>query len=138
MPIRIDTRRPPILRIDWEGSPSEEEFRVHLAELTALIRSMPVNAILYDARTASGPTAIQRQKMAEWMREHEALIRSRSAGTAFVIDSAFVRGALTAILWLQPMASDHTVVATPEEAYRWCEEQLRKRDTAVPAKPRGS
>lgn len=128
MPIRIDTRRSPILRVDWEGAPSEEEMRAHLLELTSLIRSLPTNTILYDARSTSGPSAIQRQLMADWMKENELLIKNRSAGTAFVISSALIRGALTAILWLQPMSTEHTVVATPEEAYRWCEEQLRKRE----------
>ena len=46
------------------------------------------------------------------------------AGYAFVIDSAVVRGILTAILWLAPMPAPHVVVSTVEEGERWLREKL--------------
>lgn len=129
MPITLDTSSSPILRVSFEGEVSEAEMRAHLAELTRAIRERPLNAIVYDARRSGTPSAVQRRLQAEWMKEHEALIRSRNAGVAFVIESALIRGALTAILWMQPMATEHTVVATMDEALRWSTERLRARES---------
>lgn len=131
MSITLDTSRSPILRVIFEGETTEAEMRAHLAQLTQEIRSRPLNALIYDARRSGAPTALQRQLQAAWMRENESTIRARNAGVAFVIDSAIIRGALTAILWIQPMATEHTVVATLEDAQRWCADQLRKKDAKL-------
>lgn len=131
MPILLDTSRSPILRVVFEGPTSDAEMRAHLEELTREIKARPMNTLMYDARRSTAPSAVQRQLQAAWMREQEGLIRSRSAGVAFVIDSALIRGALTAILWLQPMVTEHTIVATVEEAQRWCDEQLRKKQARL-------
>ena len=61
---------------------------------------------------------------AEWMKRHEEMMRGRTAGIAFVIESALVRGGLTAVLWLAPLPCPHVVVKTLDDAIVWCEQKL--------------
>jgi hypothetical protein len=69
---------------------------------------------------------LHRRRQADWIRDNAALIKAYSACTAFVIGSPLVRGALTAILWLQPMPSPYTVLATLALAQAWALEQLSR------------
>ena len=59
------------------------------------------------------------------MKHNDALLRTYSAGSAFVISSPLVRGGLTAILWLQALPSPFIVVATRPEAESWARAQLQ-------------
>jgi hypothetical protein len=61
---------------------------------------------------------------AGWMKRHEVETRRGTAGIAFVIPSALVRGALTAILWLQPLACPHFVTANFEDGFRSAHQKL--------------
>jgi hypothetical protein len=130
-PIRIDESELPLLLVTFEGAATDAEFEAYLAAMSALLERRMITATVLDARRASGAGAAQRRRQAEWMKEHAALMRQYSAGTAFVIESALVRGVLTAILWLQPMESPHIVVATLSVARVWAKQRLRERGVTV-------
>ena len=49
-----------------------------------------------------------------------------SGAEAFVIDSPIVRGALTAILWIQPLPYEHRIVGTRADANAWLRGQLTR------------
>ncbi len=134
MAIRMDDSRHPIVVVTFDGPSTDAEFRAYLDDMTRLVvaRREP-NVTILDARAAGSTPATQRRMQADWLEKHDAELRRYSAGTAFIITSAMVRGILTAILWLQPMAAPHVVVATFEEAEAWAREQLRARGVAAPA-----
>lgn len=134
--ITVDLSRFPIVNVRFGTSWSDADFDRYLEtmEREALARCEP-NVTILDARGAMNTPAIQRRKQAEWLRRHEATLKQHSLGTAFVIDSALVRGVLTAILWMQPMPAAHIVVATIEEAERWAAEQLARRKSAAGGVP---
>jgi hypothetical protein len=123
--ISFDERRWPLVRITFRGNASDDEFDGYLARMTQLVSRGQKIATLLDARGTGAVSPVQRKKQAEWQKRHADALRRNVVGTAFVIDSSLVRGALTAILWLSPLPQPHHVTATPEEAERWARHQLQ-------------
>lgn len=79
--------------------------------------------MVVDATPATrAATARQRKLQAEQMEANAG--RGIIIGLAAVIDSAIVRGAMTALLWIQRMPWDYTVVATREKAEHWALDKL--------------
>ena len=114
----------PLVVVTFEGSVEDREFDRYLAHLDTLLERQKRSVIVLDAARATRTPATQRRKQAEWMKENQALLRTYSVGTAFVISSPLVRGGLTAILWLQSLPTPYIVVATLAEAERWARAQL--------------
>ena len=121
--IRFEDTRWPLAVITFEGEPSDADFDGYLATLARYIGRADRERIRYgcvlDATTVTGLSASQRKRMGDWMRTHAVETERACAGIAFVISSGVVRGLLTAIFWLAPMPTAHTVVATRAEAERW-------------------
>lgn len=134
--IEIDDSRHPLVIVTFTGVATDAEFRDYLAGMTEMLQRRQVNAVILDSRRAAQTPPVQRKLQADWLKEHEPLLRRYSAGTAFIITSGLIRGILTAILWLQPLAGPHTVVATMEEAERWCAERLREHGLTMPSRRR--
>lgn len=122
--IRFDETRFPIVVVTFAGTATDAEFHAYLAAMSRMIRKKQVTATILDASEAGSTPAVQRRLQAEWLKINAELLRVYSAGTAFVITSPLVRGALTAILWVQPMPSPHTVVGTLGQAEAWAKKQL--------------
>lgn len=133
--IEIDDARWPLLVVRFTGTSTDAEFDGYLARLGSFVARRQDFALILDASRAGATPPLHRKKQAEFMAREEVRLRKHSAGTAFVITSALVRGALTAIFWLQPMPSEHTIASTYEEAEQWAVQQLRRRGVEVP--PRG-
>ncbi len=123
--ILIDESRFPLVVVTFPGSYSDQEFDRYLETMSGLLQRRTKNVTVLDARQSGSPPAKQRAKQAAWMKDNRALLEQYSCGSAFVISSPIVRGALTAILWLQPMPVAHTVVATLAEAEQWAATRLR-------------
>jgi hypothetical protein len=122
----IDVSRLPVVVVRFSGLATDAEFDEYLVSMTRLIVERKQKSVtILDARQSGRSPATQRKKQAAWISAHENLLRQYSLGTAFVITSPLVRGVLTAILWLQPLPSDYTVVGTMAEAERWAHERLR-------------
>lgn len=132
MPIRLDISQLPLATVRWEGVCSDEEVSAYLTEMTALVKRPGRRALVYDAREAALPTATQRSLQGNWLKEHQLRIRANTVGTAFVIQSAIVRGGLTAVFWIQGLSSEHLVCATLGEALAWSGMRLEQAGLAVP------
>jgi hypothetical protein len=92
--------------------------------------------ITCSPRGSHPPGAQERKAIAEWansprIREYSRLF---CVGSASVVDSALMRGALTAMMWIWTPASPHKAVATLDEAFDYTLEKLE--NGAVPL-PRG-
>lgn len=134
--IIVDDSRYPLLFVTFHGLPSEDEFERYLVRIDEIrIQRGGVTATIMDATRSRGATPKQRRRQAEWLKSNFAVLERTSAGTAFVIDSAIVRGVLTAILWVQPMPGPYTIVATVGEAERWAIANLSQRGLKVPRGP---
>ena len=125
----IDVREDlaPIYFISFIGVPTDAQFDGYLEKLTRITMRLEPRALIYDASASGATPPSHRKKMAEWMKRYEAQVRAGTVGTAFVLPSAIMRGVLTAILWVQPMACPHAVVATVAEAKAWCQARLTER-----------
>jgi hypothetical protein len=121
--IVFDEAQAPVYVVTFSGAVTDSQFDQYLEQLSALAERGGQRALVYDARRASPARPSQRRKQAEWMKKFEDPIRRGTAGIAFVIPSALIRGCLTAILWLQPLACPHVVTGNFEHALRWARER---------------
>jgi hypothetical protein len=136
--ITVDESRFPLVVVTFDGSVADHAFDRYLESLSRVLQRREKNVIVFDARRAAGPPAMQRSKQAAWLKSHRAMIAAYSCGSVFVIASAVIRGGLTAILWIAPIPGNHTVVATLAEAEMWAIGRLRAEGVPLPeAKPAG-
>ena len=124
MPYLFDASNLPLLRVTFAGVIDDDAFRIYLGEYQAVLQRGKPYAVLIDATTAGVPTSAQRKLQADFIRENAVVMGAVCLGGAFVIQSTLVRGALTAILWLQPMPFRHVVVSTLAEGEAWCRGRL--------------
>ena len=122
--ITIDRSEFPILIVRYRGAPTTDEFGQYLDRLSAVYREGNRFAMIFDSSDAESPPATQRKMQADWILKHERLIHTLNVGTAFVVPSVVLRGALTAIFWLQPLPCPHFVCAELNEARRWTRARL--------------
>lgn len=127
--IRIDESRRPLIHVSFEGAATDQEFAAYLARMSEMLEKRQKTVVVMDGRMAGRTPASQRKLQSRWLET----LRRYSLGTAFVIDSGLVRGVLTAIFWVSPLDTPHTVVATYEEAEAWAFAQLRAAGIEPPA-----
>ncbi|MCA9575288.1 MAG: hypothetical protein R3B40_12140 [Polyangiales bacterium] len=65
------------------------------------------------------PNAHDRKQLAEWMGRHADYVGKWALGNSTVIRSAVVRGALTALYWVQKAPTAQTSHGTLREAVEW-------------------
>ncbi len=128
--ITIDSSRPPLLVIRFEGVVDDVAFDRYLSDIHELGERRSAGeryAMIIDGRGGGRPTPAQRHRQTEFIKTHSRDLAARCAGAAFVITSAVGRGVLTALLWVQPMPYEHVVVSTMLEAEDWCNKRLAAR-----------
>lgn len=130
--LHVNAAYKPVLIITFVGTGSDEEFDAYLQALTQNLATPGKNVTVLDARQAGRMPASQRQKQAAWIKAHETRLQQHSLGTVFVIDSPMVRAVLSAILWLQPMPTAHTVCRTLEEGVSWAAGKLQAHEIPLP------
>jgi len=134
--IEIDDSRYPLVRVTFEGHVADHVFDRYLETMSRVLQRRMKNAIVFDARLARSPTAMQRSKQVAWLKANRETIQTYSCGSAFVVASTVIRGVLTAILWVAPIPGAHVVVATLPEAEAWAIARLTAEGVALPpAKP---
>lgn len=122
----------PLLWVRFSGKASDAEFRRYLDRMTELLDSGRKSAHILDGRGVTQTTPQQRRMQADWIAQNREKIRRNILLTSFVIDSAIVRGALTAVLWLQNIPHNYKVVKNFNEALELATEQLRAAGLEVP------
>jgi hypothetical protein len=116
------------------GPVSDEDFTRYLEDSEHNMKVTPhkmVTIILGKGSIMAPPT--QRKIQAEWLKRNSDLLAQSSLGSCFVVDSAAVRGALTAIFWFVSMPTDYKIVSTMKEAVAWCKQQLQAAGVEIPA-----
>ncbi len=69
----------------------------------------------------------ERRMQSDWIRANQAELSRTVDAIAFVFGSALMRGALHAVLWLQPIPVPHEIFGTFDEALTWARDRLRDR-----------
>lgn len=128
-PIQI-RRDDTILTITTLREYSEAEHVEHLRELHEIMEQGKPSQIyrwvvINDLTTPVFGSPIHRKRQAQWMIAHDAEIRYRTSGIAFVMTSGLVRTTLTAVFWLAPLPAPHGIFATLAEAMSWAKARDR-------------
>lgn len=123
--IDIDGSDPDLLTVRFSGTVDDASFQRYLDAVYTRMKAGKRYALLIDALDAAVPPPPQRRMQIDFTaKHHERMVVC--CGIAFVIGSPLVRGALTAILWFQPMPVEHAIVASVDEASSWCRAQIAK------------
>jgi hypothetical protein len=105
----------PILCLQSIGRITREDIeRVRPIYDAAYARNQPLLCVS-DARLAQHD-ATQRKLYAEWTAHCFKMDRGLTKGTIIILDSALLRGALTALNWIVPPKIPQTLVPDPLEA----------------------
>ncbi len=135
----IETRYPLVV-VEFHGTPSDQAFGEYLTRMDSLQQRpaatlRPV-VIIQDTLAQRGSiSASQRKQLVDWQKRNHDRIASTVLGIVFVIDSAIVRGAATAILWVYKPCYDYALVSTRTAAEEW---GLRKLSGTLSTAPGGA
>jgi hypothetical protein len=119
VPLYVDRRDLPILRLRYVGEYSEAELLRFLSEIDSVLKLPGRKACIIDLRQAKAGTARQRTLQGAWIRENEGVLARDFAAAALVTDSAIIRGTITAVFWIRPLPMPTHVTATVTDAERW-------------------
>jgi hypothetical protein len=129
--IEIDDRLWPLVIFRFRFRPSMDELERYLARQEEMLaRKQPMISLVQAEQAKLWETPVLRRQ-AEWIKDHEALLRQYSLGVAMVMQSPIVRGMLKAILWIQPMPQPYTVCSTVEEGLRWLRERVASAHASI-------
>ncbi len=130
----------PLICIRPIGAPSDSELTETLERVRATLREDvrrgERTVIVIDMLHAAPLPAAQRRAATAWMKTNMELFESASYGAVFAIDSALVRGVLTAMLWFQPIKIANEVVGDLDAAVRWAIKRLESQNAEVPERAR--
>jgi hypothetical protein len=122
--IVLDTSMRPTLVVTFDGEVDDQAFATYIADYRRELDREERYAAILDARRAGLTPSTQRRMQAEMMKEYRDRIASLSVGVCFVIDKPIVRGILTAVLWLQPMPTAHSIEKSLDDAVTWSNARL--------------
>jgi len=90
--------------------------------------------ISHTPKGAAMPGARERKMITAWTNSPRVVKLSSQlcVGSATVLPNALARGALTAMLWVWQPSSPMKSVATPDEGFDWCWEQMRTAGLPMP------
>jgi hypothetical protein len=135
--IEVSTARWPLIQVRFVGHFDEATFDTYLEDLTrAITTRQGPRVMLMDATHCGYVSSYARKRQAEWMRAHDALTRSATLGIAFALTAPLVRGALTAILWLEPLSCPYAVVGDEATAMARCRNWLEPHGLCIPERVR--
>ena len=114
----------PVIIRQMRGRMANEAVQAQLDAIAAQLRQADAAGIriatIVDLSQADRADAMQRRMQAKWFEEHEAVLRRVNLGTAFVVRSQLVRGAITAVFWMRPPPHDYTITVSFGDAIDWC------------------
>jgi len=114
----------PLLVLRLRGSPLPWELERDLDALSLRLHRREKSVCVVDARHGEAASPELRHRYAEWLKQHEPLIREHSLGCAFVLTSPAVRLSLHVILALRPLPIPHTLAPTLEAGLEWAADRL--------------
>ena len=119
MPLYVDRRGLPILRLRYIGRYSDDELLQFLSEIDSVLKLPGRKACMIDLIAAKAGNARQRRLQGDWIHQNEELLARDFSAVAIVTDSAVMRGVVTAVFWIRPLPIPTCVAATTGDAERW-------------------
>ena len=124
MPTDFDESDFPLVRVHAHGQSADSDVEERLAFAKRLLQRREKVALVFDTTGGRPLTARQRKMWADWLTEHDVLVRKYLVGCAIVVDSALTRGVFTGVFWLWSPPMPYTFAATPRQAEAWARERL--------------
>ena len=125
MSVTVEERYLPLLVTFFEDRLTDADLDLVFARHTEVLRRRQPFAHLGDTtKLRAVPSAAQRKRIADWQQEIEPLSGRFNVGSAMVIPNTLIRGALTAINWVNSPVSPQFHASSLVEGYDWCVAQL--------------
>jgi hypothetical protein len=115
--ITCDKERWPIVVVTFPRAYSDAEYEDYLSELSSIVGSSPT-ALVIDTRLGSTPTALQRQRLMQFVKENWKRLNALR-GIVFIVDSVIARHALTAVSWVVAKPCPIVLASSMGEAQAW-------------------
>ena len=123
----------PVITFDVHDHASIDDLEAMFAIFEQVEHRSGMHVTLTDASAVRAmPDAKTRRFVAEKQAIADAKYGPKSVGAVIIVDSAIVRGALTAINWIKPVKARQHYVATRLEGLRLCVQWLEAGGVAVP------
>lgn len=122
----IDTSRPEKWVVVLPAQLTVEEFAEEFGEAMESLRRLPPDrrlVVLTDLTQLTGSDSRRRQRAAQFIKENRAVLRQHVVAWGFVAGGV-MRGALTAIGWLNAFPVPMNVFVTRHECDSWLEAQM--------------
>ncbi len=118
MPIYVERPHPSLVRSSFVDLPRMEELEAYLDWTVEQMSEWESGALfaLMDLRRAATPPLEHLKRHAAFFRERAALIERTMTGVVFVSRSPMLRGALTALFWMQEPPTAVKVARDLDEA----------------------
>lgn len=116
---------------ELSGVPSEDDWLAAMAQAEAWLlenesRGQTEWGVVVDASGMKSINANMRRLIGEWRAKNMALIANTCLCGAYVAESAWLRGAITAVMWFARPVIPVSVKATRPEALLWIREKRRE------------
>jgi hypothetical protein len=122
--ITVDDSHWPLLVMTFVGEPTLQQQAEHLARLSAYLHRDEQFVSILDTRKERMMTAEHRRRLAEFLRAHDALLRTQVLGCASVITSPVMQLASSIILHLKPLPFPYFTTRSLSEAAMWAAVRL--------------
>jgi hypothetical protein len=122
--IKFDDSHWPLIITRLQGAATDEQCEEYLARGTAYLQRGELYVSIIDMSQLAMPTAAQRQRQTEWLKEHEVLMRQHLLGCALIVTSPLIRLVLSTTFHIIPMPTPHVVVQGLAEAVQWTTARL--------------
>jgi hypothetical protein len=133
--IEIDDARRPLIVVAFRGVATDEELDAYLRAQLDVLERGEAAVMVIDATEAGLMPPIQRKRVIDWLGRRKRGHKSCILGTSFACPSPLVRGALTAILWIEPLCHPHHLAQSRSEAERWGIDRLAACGLVPPMEP---
>lgn len=130
--LRLIVENWPIVVMELADGASKQEYVEVLDAMTKHVenRRQPFVTVTDSRRIRSIPPADVRKYIADWMKLHAKT--SRAVGAVTILDSALMRGALTALYWLFTPPTPQEYAKDWREAHTWALSRLHAEKVDVP------
>ncbi|WNG46134.1 hypothetical protein F0U60_19960 [Archangium minus] len=117
--ITIDGSQWPLLVVRFVGHPSLQQEETYLAQMLDYLKREEKFVGIIDTQQMSVMTSEHRQRLAEFVKEHDALLRTNFLGCATVITSPMMQLAASLILYLKSPPFPYLTASALPEAVKW-------------------
>ncbi|QRK05059.1 hypothetical protein JQX13_33290 [Archangium violaceum] len=117
--ITIDDTQWPLLVVRFVGQPSLQQQEAYFVQMLDHLKREEKLVVIVDTQQVIMMTTENRQRLAEFVREHDALLRTRLLGCATIITSPVMQLAASLMLYLKPPPFPYLTASSLPEAVKW-------------------